>query len=271
VRARKYVHVIVLVLVLVLVRGAAFADEEQSSAAPATASSNGSLDDQLTAQRESIDRALTTVNIKLTTADQARVSRLRAAYRALAPAPDAMTTARRRAGARLLLDRDRSERTLLADEASRLRGARDRTIAADAKLPSLTAPSGLAWPATGKVARAFGEFVHEHSKATLSRRGIDLEVDEHAPAIAPAAGTVRYAGPMRGLEHGVIIDHGDYLTVVAKLADTSLPVGTHLERGDRLGLAARHRVYFEVRVKVGPGGLPIDPETVVEHPHAHKR
>jgi septal ring factor EnvC (AmiA/AmiB activator) len=71
---------------------------------------------------------------------------------------------------------------------------------------------------------------------------------------------VRYAGPIRGLDHGVILDHGDYLTVVAKLGDLVLPIGTHVGRGDRLGRAAHHRVYLEVRVKVGPGGLPIDPE-----------
>jgi septal ring factor EnvC (AmiA/AmiB activator) len=74
---------------------------------------------------------------------------------------------------------------------------------------------------------------------------------------------VRYAGPIRGLEHGVIIDHGDFVTVIAKLGDVALPIGTHVERGDQLGRAARHRIYFEVRVKVGPGGLPIDPETAV--------
>ena len=77
---------------------------------------------------------------------------------------------------------------------------------------------------------------------------------------APADGIVRYAGPIRGLDHGVILDHGDYLTVVAKLADPALPVGAHVARGDRLGRAARHRVYLELRAKAGPGGLPIDPE-----------
>ena len=174
-----------------------------------------------------------------------------------------MTAARRRAAARLLLDRDLSERTLLSDEATRLHTAHERTIEATTKLPTLALPADLAWPAHGKIERKFGELVHERSKATLSRRGVDLEVDEHAPATAPADGIVRYAGPIRGLEHGVIIDHGDFITVIAKLGEVSLPIGTHLERGDRVGRAARHRVYFEVRVKVGPGGLPIDPETAV--------
>ncbi len=258
---------------LALLAGRARADEEPA-ATPAVHVPSGGLGDQLAQQQDAIERALTMVTDKLATADAARLSRLRAAYRAIAPADDLMTSARRRAAARLLLDRDLAERTLLADEATRLHTARDRTIEATTKLPMLALPSDLAWPAHGKgrgsvqIERTFGELVHERSKATLSRRGVDLEVDEHAVATAPADGVVRYAGPIRGLEHGVIIDHGDFVTVIAKLGELSLPIGTHLERGDRIGRAARHRVYFEVRVKVGPGGLPIDPETAVATKHA---
>ena len=105
--------------------------------------------------------------------------------------------------------------------------------------------------------------MHERSKATLSRRGLDFETERSAPAWAPADGVVRYAGPIRGLDHGVILDHGGYLTVVAKLAALSIPVGTRVARGDRVGHAARHRVYLEVRAKVTPGGLPIDPEPLL--------
>ena len=82
--------------------------------------------------------------------------------------------------------------------------------------------------------------------------------------IAPAAGIVRYAGPIRGLDDGVLVDCGDYYTLLSKLRDVAIPVGTHVQKGDRLGVAHAHRVYFEVRVKLGPGGLPIDPEPLLE-------
>jgi len=75
---------------------------------------------------------------------------------------------------------------------------------------------------------------------------------------------VRYAGPIRGLDQGVILDHGGYLTVIGKLGELALPVGAPIAAGDRIGRAARHRVYLEVRVKLGPGGLPIDPEPLLE-------
>jgi septal ring factor EnvC (AmiA/AmiB activator) len=75
---------------------------------------------------------------------------------------------------------------------------------------------------------------------------------------------VRYAGPIRGLDAGLVIDHGDYYTVIGKLGDLGVPVGAPVTRGDRIGRAARHRVYFEVRVKLGAGGRPIDPEPLLE-------
>ena len=226
---------------------------------------------QLAAELEVITRTLDTVTAKLVQADVVRSKRLRSAYRAVraplrstATAEDRLASARRRAGARLLADRDRHERELLAAEAALLATARERTISATARVPTVGAPPALVRPARGKIARRYGTLGHERSKATLSRRGIDLEVETRAAVSAPANGTIRYAGPIRGLDDGVIIDHGDYFTVVAKLADLAVPIGAPVRAGDRLGRAARSRVYLELRVRIGPGGVPIDPEPLLE-------
>jgi septal ring factor EnvC (AmiA/AmiB activator) len=152
------------------------------------------------------------------------------------------------------------------DERTRLRAAHDRVAGDAGHLAALALPTELARPAPGKIARHFGALEHERSHATLSRRGIDIEVEDRTPVTAPASGTVRYAGPIRGLDHGAIIDCGDYFAVVAKLGELALPVGAPIAVGDRLGRAARHRVYLEVRVKLGPGGLPIDPEPLLTTP-----
>jgi septal ring factor EnvC (AmiA/AmiB activator) len=220
---------------------------------------------QLADEADAVDRALAMVHEKLAAADATRVQRVRAAYRVLpiAPGDDAMTVARRRAAARWLVERDAGERGLLADETARLAAARGRITGELAQLPQVTLPTQLARPAPGSIARRFGTLAHDRSAATLSRRGIDLEVEDHCAVTAPAAGTVRYAGPIRGLDQGVILDHGGYLTVLAKLGEVGLPVGAVVAAGDRIGRAARHRVYLEVRVKLGPGGLPIDPEPLL--------
>lgn len=254
-----------------LVAGVVVAALSLAHADDPSAALRAQVADQLGAELDVITRTLATVSTKLTEAETVRVDRLRAAYRVLraplrsgASAADRMAAARRRAGARLLVDRDARERDLLATEAAHLRTAHERTVVATRRLPTVALPASLGRPARGAIARRFGTLEHERSRATLSRRGLDLEVDTRAPATAPADGTVRYAGPIRGLDDGVILDHGDYFTVIAKLDELTVPVGATVHRGDRLGHAARSRVYLEVRVRVGPGGVPIDPEPLLE-------
>ena len=234
------------------------------------ADARASLASQLAAETDTIDRAFAMVAAKLSELDAARARRVRAAYRVidLPLAPDAgdaerMASARRRAATRVLLERDVTEHGLLAGESSHLRTARVRTVADAGRVPTIVLPAEIDRPTHGKIARRFGPLVHDRSGATLSRRGLDFEVDEHAVARAVADGVVTYAGPIRGLDRGVVIDHGDYTSVVAKLGELAIPVGAHVARGDRIGRAARHRVYLELRVKIGPGGLPIDPEPLL--------
>lgn len=229
---------------------------------------------QLAAEAESIDKALATVKTKLAEADQIRARRLHAAYRLIRdarPSGTDMAAVRRRAAAQLLVARDHSERTLLADEAAHLTAAGARVAAEQSQLATIALPAAVTRPARGSIIRKFGSLVHDRSKAVLSRRGIDFDVEARADAIAPGDGIVRYAGSIRGLDDGLVIDHGDYFTVVAKLADLAVPVGAKVQKGDRIGRAARQRVYLEVRVKLAPGGLPIDPEPLLEDPPKKSR
>jgi murein hydrolase activator len=217
-----------------------------------------------------IERATATVADKLVAADAVRAKRVLAAARLLhahlasdATPEERLAMARRTAAAKLLLERDGDERALLVDELGHLKVAAQRTVSEAEQVAAIALPTELGWPARGSVARHFGTLEHERSKATLSRRGLDIEVEDRAPVVAPADGVVRYAGVIRGLDHGVILDHGGYLSVIAKLGEVALPVGAKVAKGDRLGHAARHRVYFEIRTRVGPGGLPVDPEPLL--------
>jgi septal ring factor EnvC (AmiA/AmiB activator) len=252
-------------------RGRASEHEPEHEPADARPAAREALARQVADELAAIDRTLSQVGAKLGEADAARGRRIAAASRLLRaplgrPAGDPaarMATARRRAAARLLLERDVAERRLLTDEAAQLRRAADERRATAARIPEIELPAELGRPADGTIVRRYGTVVHERSKATLSRRGIDLDVEPQADAVAPAGGVVRYAGPIRGLDSGVIVDHGNFLTVIAKLGSVAVPIGAPVHRGDRLGRAARQRVYLEVRVKLGPGGLPIDPEPLL--------
>ncbi len=234
-------------------------------AAPRPAS-HDELARQVADELAAIDRALSAVGAKLGAADAARARRLAAAYRLLRSSSDpggSLAAARRRAAVRLLLERDLAERRLLAGEDAQLRRAAAARQAAAARVPEIELPAELGRPARGKIVRRFGAARHERSQATLSRRGIELEVAAQAAAVAPEGGVVRYAGPIRGLDAGVILDHGSFVTVIGKLGALAVPAGARVSRGDRIGRAARRRVYLEVRVKLGAGGLPIDPEPLL--------
>ncbi len=227
----------------------------------------------LDAQRESAVKAEGQVEAKRQEAEATRAARARAAYKLLRGAGSPMTVtperraavARSRATARLLLARDRAEATQLADEAALLQAAiaridADRAAAATIARP---APGSLARPVRGDIARRFGTLEHDRTRATLSRRGLDFDVAEDAPVVAPADGVVRYAGPMRGLDHGIVLDHGTSISILAKLDPVAFAHGATISRGTVVGHAARRRVYFEVRLPVGPGGTPIDPEPLL--------
>lgn len=229
----------------------------------------------LGAQRDAAVRARDQVEAKRDAAEATRAARARAAYKLLrgAGSPLAVTPERRmavarsRATARLLLARDRAEAAQLADEGALLVAAVTRIERDLATAATLTTPAAgsLRRPVAGDIARRFGTLVHEASGATLSRRGLDFDAAADAPVLAPAAGIVRYAGPIRGLDHGVILDHGGVIIVIAKLAPPAVPVaaGATLAAGDVLGTPAARRVYLEVRLPVGPGGTPIDPEPLL--------
>ncbi len=218
----------------------------------------------------------TTTTVASKRADAATVMRdsLRAAYRVLRADADGgrdperwLVLARRRALARWGRTVDHREFGLLDRELVMLRGAAERLAHDQAQARTLPPLPALAWPAAGEVVRGFGAFERPGSGATLSRRGLDVEVGAGVTVRAPADGVVRYVGPIRGLDHGVILDHGAVSTVIAKLAapatEPTVTVGQTVAAGAAVGTVARQRYYLEVRVRVGAGGTAIDPRTIL--------
>lgn len=223
------------------------------------------------AQHDVATRTLATVERKHADAELVRRQRVRAAYKLLRGGDPAwaerdarLAAARRRAGARWLLSMDRREAGLLGDEVALLAAAERRIASARDAVGALPIPAGLARPVRGVIARRFGPFVHDRSGATLTRQGVDFDVDASAPVAAVADGVVRYAGPIRGLDHGLVIDHGDVVSVLGKLDSLAVGQGGRVTRGQLLGRAARQRVYLELRLPLGPGGLPVDPLPLLE-------
>jgi hypothetical protein len=125
-----------------------------------------------------IERSLAMVTSKLRDADTTRMRRLAAASRLLqaAPGDDRMAAARQRAAARLLIDHDLDERRLLAEEEAQLRTAAARIASDAAGVAALILPESIERPARGDHP-PLRPLQARPIRATLSRRGIELDVD----------------------------------------------------------------------------------------------
>ena len=121
----------------------------------------------------------------------------------------------------------------------------------------IAAPTGtpaFQLPVTGRTLAGFGET----RSAGDRTRGLSLAPAGGAQIVAPAAGRVAFAGPFRGFDRIVIIEHpGGFTSLVTGLARTDVAVGQDLVAGAPLGIAGPTRpvVGFELR----RGGTPVNP------------
>ena len=127
----------------------------------------------------------------------------------------------------------------------------------DAGPTPLAAPTGapaFELPVAGRTIAGFGEARNDGSRS----RGLSLSPADAAQIVAPATGRVAFAGPFRGFDRIVIIEHpGGFTSLVTGLARVDVSVGEELVAGAPLGVAGSGRaiVGFELR----RGGEPVNP------------
>lgn len=113
--------------------------------------------------------------------------------------------------------------------------------------PDAAAPYRL--PVAGRVVTGLGEL----SAAGVRSRGLTLATLAGAPAVAPAAGRVAFAGPFRDYGRIVILDHGaGWTSLVSGLGLVSVGVGESVAQGAPIGRAGTGddpRVTVELRRK----------------------
>jgi septal ring factor EnvC (AmiA/AmiB activator) len=118
-------------------------------------------------------------------------------------------------------------------------------------------------------AKLLERFGAEGQSVKRFQRGIVLGAAEGAAVQAAAAGSIVHAGPFRGYEELVVLDHGKGLfTVYGHLERLEVVKGAWVEAGARLGTVTwqpedgRPELYFEVRFD----GKPEDPQQWLEQP-----
>lgn len=141
------------------------------------------------------------------------------------------------------------------------------TLVVDAPAVSgATAAGTWAWPVAGPVIEPFDP---PDSPYGSGHRGIDIAAPMGTLVVAPADGTVTFAGPVGGRRF-VTIDHGEGLrSTVSYVEDLRVRVGDVVVRGDTIAVsgtghadATVPHVHFGVRT----GDTYVDPLAYLEPP-----
>jgi septal ring factor EnvC (AmiA/AmiB activator) len=127
---------------------------------------------------------------------------------------------------------------------------------------AISPPQSLVSPAPGSVLRRFGEALSSGGHAN----GLTIAAPQGAKVASPGAGTVQYAGPVKGW--GVILIlrlAGGYHLVLAGLDRTSVGVGQSVAAGEAVGWmpdggqSSERRPTRELYLEVREQGSPVDP------------
>lgn len=120
----------------------------------------------------------------------------------------------------------------------------------------------LPYPTSGLVEVGFGKVVNPRFNTVTVQKGLDIRAGEGSEVSSVGAGTVVYAGWLKGYGNLVIVDHGsNYHSLYAHLAQSLVEVGNVVEEGEAIahvgdtGSLKGSYLYFEIR----KDGQAIDP------------
>ncbi len=99
--------------------------------------------------------------------------------------------------------------------------------------PLFRAPFAFQLPVAGEVTQGLGAV----DSNGVRSRGLSIATRRGVPLAAPASGTVRFAGPFRGFDGVLIIDHGGGWASLMVNAASPLKAGQRVAIGDPVGRA----------------------------------
>ncbi len=118
------------------------------------------------------------------------------------------------------------------------------------------------WPVRGWVSSGFGRRVSPFTGQDTLHGGVDITAPMRTPVIAPAAGTVTFAGNEAGLGNTASIAHGYGMrSTYGHMDKLKVKTGQNVKRGDLLGwvgntgLATGPHLHYEIEVS----GTAVDP------------
>jgi len=118
------------------------------------------------------------------------------------------------------------------------------------------------WPVRGWVSSGFGHRISPFTGRDTMHSGVDITAPLRTPVLAPAAGTIHFAGIEAGLGNTVTLSHGYGMkTVYGHMDKIKVMTGQTVRRGDVIGwvgstgLSTGPHLHYEVEIK----GAYVDP------------
>lgn len=143
-------------------------------------------------------------------------------------------------------------------EADREQRARDKVAGLKRAPPEPQSPgnlNGMVAPVSGKVVQRFGQT----DEVGATSHGLTYSGRTGAPVVAPADGTVVFAGPFKGYGLLLILEHASgYHSLLSGLGRINAQVGQRVLGGEPVGVLSGDgdpTLYYELR----RGGQPINP------------
>lgn len=123
--------------------------------------------------------------------------------------------------------------------------------------------SRLPWPVRGFVTEQFGRHAHPVLKGIMvDNLGIDIQTNAGEPVRAVYDGLVLDVNNMPGFNYVVAIQHGDYMTVYAKMKSVSVRPGQRVKARDNIGVVATNgEGTSELQFQVWQNTTKLNPES----------
>jgi murein hydrolase activator len=121
----------------------------------------------------------------------------------------------------------------------------------------------LSWPvSSGFVASKFGKQQHPVlTRITIINDGVGIQTEKDTKVRAVFDGVVSQISTIAGMNNVVLIKHGDYFTVYARLRIINVKKGQVIKAGDILGEVYTNKDGIsELEFQVYKGRTKLDPE-----------
>ncbi|HTK99450.1 MAG TPA: peptidoglycan DD-metalloendopeptidase family protein [Pseudomonadales bacterium] len=132
--------------------------------------------------------------------------------------------------------------------------------------PVAASPFPMRLPAVGPVSSNFGLRRILNGQPRNPHAGLDIAAPTGAPVMAPAAGTISFAGPLYFNGNAIFVDHGGGLiSMVCHLSKIEVQQGNAVRKGQRIGLvgATGRATGPHLHWSVSLNGARVDPSAVL--------